>query len=72
MIAKPCNPRMKVTTLVRRIGKEYGFTRIRADAVGYILWEHTGWPAFFQGPTEIILPRQLRAFFRKARRRRNT
>lgn len=33
------------------------------EALGYVLWNETGWPCFFVGDKEVELRRQLREAF---------
>ena len=49
--------------LVKRIAADCGHT-ISDDEGGYILWNHTGFPDFFDGDPEECCTRQLRDYFR--------
>jgi len=52
-------------TFTQRIGREHGFEVSREDA-GYILWNHTGYPSFWDGDPIECLDRQVTEFFQKA------
>lgn len=57
---------MTLVELVQTIGARRGFDVSEREAE-FILWEHTGYPAFFAGPrrNHWVLRSQIRAFFRQ-------
>lgn len=48
--------------LVQQIAKEHG-TTVNKDTADMILWEHTGFPAFFMGDPEVELRNQIHEYF---------
>lgn len=54
--------RQTATTFIQRIGREYGRTVTRTEA-GYIAWNQTGYPSFWDGDPWETFDRQVTDFF---------
>lgn len=50
--------------LVQETAKEFDI-KLTSSEADYILWEETGFPAFFDGDPETCCREQLRKFFRE-------
>ena len=48
--------------VVKSVAQEFDRTVTDAD-IDYILWEHTGFPAFFDGDPEECVRRQVKEYF---------
>jgi hypothetical protein len=51
--------------LIKRVAKDCGHD-LSDDQAGYILWNHTGFPNFFDGDPEECCTKQIQDFFRVA------
>ena len=48
--------------LVRRVAAEFGESPSTTE-IAHILWEHTGFPGFWDGDPETCCEAQVRAFY---------
>jgi hypothetical protein len=62
MHAEPTAVPISWPYLVRLVAADYGLV-LSDDEVSFILWEHTGFPCFWEGDPVPSCVRQLHTFF---------
>ncbi len=56
--------RQTANTFIQRVGREHGHT-VSRDEAGFIAWNFTGYPCFWDGDPWEVFDRQVTEFFQE-------